>query len=214
MVYLLLVAFIAIALGLVVNYFGYRLFKIILPIWGFFAGFALGGSVMSLILGESLFASILSLVVAIIFGLILAVLSYFVYFIGIIVLGFSFGFGLTSAIMYGIGFSTDFIVCGIAVGVGLLTAFLTLVLNIQKYLIVVITSFGGSTYILGGVLLLLGKITLAQLELDGNPIKPILDDSWFWMIAWIVLIVSGMLVQSITSRGVELETVSLSSIKD
>ena len=39
-------ALIALGFGLVLALFGYRLLWIILPIWGFFAGFALGATLL------------------------------------------------------------------------------------------------------------------------------------------------------------------------
>jgi hypothetical protein len=44
---------IALAFGTLVCFAGYRLFLVLLPIWGFFVGFALGAHTIQAIFGEA-----------------------------------------------------------------------------------------------------------------------------------------------------------------
>ena len=58
---------------------GYRIFLVMLPIWGFFAGFWLGAGGISLFLGQGFLATVTGWVVGFALGVIGAVLSYLFY---------------------------------------------------------------------------------------------------------------------------------------
>ena len=62
-------------LGLVFLLWGYLVFLVMLPIWGFFAGFWLGAAGLSLFLGQGFLATVTGGIVGFILGLIGAVLS-------------------------------------------------------------------------------------------------------------------------------------------
>ncbi|MGD9093119.1 MAG: hypothetical protein PVF74_09725, partial [Anaerolineales bacterium] len=70
-------------LGLAVCFFGYRLFLVMLPIWGFFAGLWLGAATVMWLFGEGFLATVTGLVVGFVVGLVLAVLSYLFYIVGV-----------------------------------------------------------------------------------------------------------------------------------
>ena len=74
-------------------------------------------------------------------------------------------------------------------------AILTLVWNLQKYVIIALTAIGGANALLLSVLLLIGKVSLESLRTAGTSIKPILQDSWFWLIVWLVVAIVGIVVQ-------------------
>jgi len=107
---LLAVLFAAI-LGLAILLFGYRLFLVMLPIWGFFAGFWLGASAISLLIGQGFLATITGWVVGFIVGVILAVLSYLFYMLAVALIAAVIGGALASALMTAIGFDPGFLIC-------------------------------------------------------------------------------------------------------
>jgi hypothetical protein len=82
----------------------------------------------------------------------------------------------------------------------LLMAALVVLLNIQKYVIIAITAIGGANAIVLAGLLLFGRVSLEGLRGAGNAIAPILQDSWFWLVIWLVLAAAGLVVQIITNR--------------
>ena len=75
----LCVSILAILLGLAALFAGYRLFLLLLPIWGFFAGFFIGATAITLLLGDSFLVTVTGWVVGFILGLIFAILSYLFY---------------------------------------------------------------------------------------------------------------------------------------
>ncbi len=65
---------IALLFGLVLAFAGYRLFLVLLPIWGFFFGFGLGAQSIQALFGDAFLATITSWVVGFVVGAIFAVL--------------------------------------------------------------------------------------------------------------------------------------------
>jgi hypothetical protein len=77
---------------------------------------------------------------------------------------------------------------------------IVLLLNVQKYVVIVLTAVGGANALLLSILLLLGKVTTDMLQASGSPILPILQDSWFWAIGWLILAGVGIFFQIKTNR--------------
>lgn len=73
-------------MGAVVLLFGYREFRIMLHIWGFFAGFWSGALVMTALFGDGFLATTTGWVVGFIASLVFAVLSYLFYTLAIAIL--------------------------------------------------------------------------------------------------------------------------------
>ncbi len=111
-----------------------------------------------------------------------------------------FGWALGAGFMAALGLSSGFLVTVVALVVAVIVAGLTLVFNLQKYVIIAITAIGGANAIVLSVLLLLGRVSLDSLKGAGNAIGPILQDSWFWLIAWLIVALAGIVVQIRANR--------------
>ena len=87
--------------------------------------------------------------------------------------------------------------CIAAVALAFFMAAMALALPI--YVVIVNTAFVGAAGIVTGLLLLLNQIN--RVDLDYGLAWATVEESWFWMVAWIVLAVVGMLyqIQSIAS---------------
>ncbi len=101
----LLIGLFAIAIGLAFAFYGFRVFLVLLPIWGFFAGFVLGAAAMDALFPDSGFlVEVSSWVIGFIIGIVFAVLSYLYYWVAIILLGGVLGYQLTYGVFQWIGF--------------------------------------------------------------------------------------------------------------
>jgi hypothetical protein len=194
------VAVLAGLLGIAFLLVGYRFFMALLPIWGFFAGFWLGGMATTWILGTGFLANMTAWVIAFVVGLIAAVLSYLFYLVGVAIVAAGIGAALGSGVMTAIGFQPGLVVTIVAIVSALVAAGLTLLLNIQKYVIIVFTSIGGARFLVVSVLLLLGQITLAELQGGSNLMGPIFASSFLWWLVWFAIAVAGVLVQIRTTQ--------------
>lgn len=194
----LCVSILAFMLGLAALLAGYRLFLLLLPIWGFFAGFFIGATVVTLLLGDGFLVTVTGWVVGFILGLIFAILSYLFYIVGVVIVAGSIGYALGAGLIYAL--IPDATIIAFVVGLisAIIIAGITLVLNLQKWVIITITALGGSTAILASLLLFFGRIGLT--DLGNNPVQPVIQDSFFWFIFWFLLAAVGFAAQATTTQ--------------
>jgi hypothetical protein len=193
-------ALFAVLLGVAFCFAGYRFFLVMLPIWGFFGGFWIGAYTVSLILGGGFLATTTGLVVGFVVGIIGAVLSYLFYLVGVAIIAASFGGALGSGVMGALGFDPGLIMAIVTIVSGLIAAGLTLLLNLQKYVIIILTAVAGAVLIVLAGMLVFGQVSIADLQTGGNFIQPIFQGSWFWGVVWPVLAIAGAILQIRANR--------------
>ena len=199
---LICTAILALIIGVLALVAGYRLFLLLLPIWGFFAGFAMGAHATTLIFGTGFLSTVTSWIVGFVAGLVFAVLSYLIYIVGVALLSAAFGYFLGAGVTL-LFLEPGLIVTLVGLAVAVVMVFVVLAFNIQKPVLEFITSFGGATAVLTGVLLLFGRIPLDAL--GGNPVRAVLDDSIFWLIVWLVVGFVGFGIQIASNRTYVIE---------
>ena len=182
---LLCMGLIAILLGLAIAFWGYRLFLVLLPLWGFFFGFALGAETVAVLTGDALLWTITGWIVGFLVGLVFALLSYFFYIAGVALLAGSFGYALGAGFMGLFGLESGFLPWIVGIVVGIIVAALVLLLNIQKPAVELITAAIGAAITVLGLLLPFGVVeagaNLAQTA------QAAFQDSFFWAVLWLVL---------------------------
>jgi hypothetical protein len=190
----LIVGILALLIGIAFCFAGYRFFRILIAVWGFLAGFLLTAQAFTAYSGGHFLVSAIGLIIAVIVGLVFAVLAYYLYVAAVVILSASVGFWIGTGLLAALGYSSQ---STLALIVGLILAIilaiLALALNLTKFLIIIITSLGGASAIIAGVLLLLGVIPLASLSL--GIVGAIIKGSSLWTLAWVVLAIVGIIVQ-------------------
>jgi hypothetical protein len=196
---------IALLFGLALAFAGYRLFLVLLPIWGFFFGFGLGAQSIQALFGGAFLATITSWVVGFIVAVVFAALAYLFYIAAVAIVSFSLGYSATIGVLTAIGLplAGGFIAWLIAVVVGVALAFVVLRFNIQKFVIELATAFLGAGAIVGVFVLLFGGPAAQILE---NPVKFVLNNSPFWAIVFIVLGIVAFAAQYMHNRSWEVKT--------
>ena len=195
---------IALLFGLALTFGGYRLFLILLPIWGFFFGFGLGAQTLQVLFGVGMMATVTSWVVGFIVGAIFAVLSYLFYMVAVALLSGSFGYGLTVGLLTAIGMNFGFLVWGIGLVVGVALAVVVIMFNIQKYAIIVITAVGGTSAIIFTLLAIFGNVTLVELLL--GPVRLAIANSFWWLLFFLVVAGAGIVVQIMANRSYDIDS--------
>jgi hypothetical protein len=197
----------AVGLGLAFCFLGVRLFIVLLPVWGFLAGFSFGLVGTTSLLGTSLFADAIGIVVGVVLGLVFAVASYLIYGIGVLILGAGFGAGIGTSIMYALGFeSAELLVFIVALIGAVVFAAAALFLNLPKWLAIVFTAIGGSGGVIAGIWLLFGRVTIEDVQNAANPFDAILNEGFIWAAAFIVLAIAGIAVQYMWTRQMQLQS--------
>jgi hypothetical protein len=200
---LLCATLIALLLGLVICFGGYRLFLFLLPIWGFFFGFALGAGSMQAIFGEGFLATVTSWVVGFVVAAVFGLLSYLFYAVGVALVAGSLGYALGAGFMNLIGVDWGWLVWLVGMAVGVVAVIVTFYFNIQKYVIIAATAIGGAAMIVGT--LMFGFIGMTLAKFFENPIRNALDDSPLWTIFFLILAAAGIVLQIMMTRTYEIE---------
>jgi hypothetical protein len=196
-------AVIGLGFGFVLAFWGYKLLWVILPIWGFFAGFALGAQTIDIITGNGFLGDITGLVVGFVVGAIFAVLSYLFYFLAVALLSGAFGYGVAVGVLTWIGLDLNFLTWIIGVVVGVAVAVLVLRFNIQKYAVIFITALAGTAVTIFVMLAAFGGLTPVELML--SPVLRAIDDSWLWFLYFILVAAAGIFFQLQTNKDYEIE---------
>lgn len=189
--------------GVVLAFFGYRLFLVLLPIWGFFFGFLLGGETVQWVFKSSgLFVDVTGWVVGFVVGAIFAVLSYLFYFAAVAIVAGSLGYLAAVSIMLWLGMSGGFLVWLIAIIVGVVLVFVTLQFNLAKWVIIIATAFMGASASFSTII----QIVNPAANLLDNPLKVFLSQSWFLLLCYALMVAAGIVVQYVQNRSWNLET--------
>lgn len=196
----LLAALFALGLGIALLLWGYRIFMVLLPIFGFFAGLWLGAQAVSLIFGEGFLASVTGLVVGFFAGLICALFSYLFYAFGVALVAAIIGGSLAIGLLQAIGISSNLILIPVAIVAGIAVALVVMLFNVQKYVIIALTAIAGANALVLAPLLVFGRVSLEELQGAGNAIRPVLADSWIWLVVWIAIAAAGIFYQIRSNR--------------
>ncbi|HEX8730970.1 MAG TPA: DUF4203 domain-containing protein [Ktedonobacterales bacterium] len=160
----LLTALALIVVGGALLFAGYRLFRLLAPVWGFIVGFDLATAVWRGALHTQPLAALPGWAAAIIVGLIFAALAYSFYSLAVVILGASVGYTLGQAVVATLfaqaGLSA--LVAGLIGAAALVVA--TIALDLPRALLVLLTALSGAGAAVAGVLLLFGWVSLATLQ--------------------------------------------------
>ncbi len=196
----IIIGILLILIGLAVALFGLRFWFILLPIFGAVTGFYLGARVIQDLFGTGFLSTATSWIVGIVLAIGFALLSWFVWYAGAIIMAGAVGASLFSGIMHALfthpwGW-TLFIVSLIG---AIIFAAIALILNLPIYIVIVNSALGGASLAIAGLLTLMGRITTA--ELANGATVAVIDESrfqgagWLWVLLWLVVAVVGIFFQ-------------------
>jgi Domain of unknown function (DUF4203) len=189
--------------GVVLAFLGYRLFLVLLPIWGFFFGFVLGAeTVQWLFNGTGLLVDVTGWVVGFIVGAIFAVLSYLFYIAAVAIIAGSLGYFIAVYGLLWVGMKANFLLWLIGIVVGVVFIFVTLQFNLQKWVIIIATAIGGAAVSFGTIL----QILYPASNLLDNPVKYFLDNSPLLLILFALMAAAGIVVQYMHNKSFTLDS--------
>jgi hypothetical protein len=188
---------IGILFGLALTFAGYRLFMILLPIWGFIFGMALGAQTLQALFGVGFLATVSSWVVGFIVGAIFAVLSYLFYIIAVAIVAGSLGYAIGAGLLLAIGMQMGFLVWLVGIVCAIALAVVTIRFDLAKWVIIIATSILGAGTIAETILLMFYPHA-AILE---NPVRVLLQSSPLLAILLVVVAVLGIIAQIRANRS-------------
>jgi hypothetical protein len=188
------VGVIGILFGLAALFAGYRLFLVLLPVWGFLAGFVIGAQALQALFGTGFLSDVTSWIAGLVLGVVFAVLSYLFYLVGVAILAGSVGYALGAGIIFAINPTWDLIAFLVGIAAAIVMVALVILLNLQKWVVILLTSLGGAGAIIAGLLIMFGTISLA--DVGQNAVISYWRENWVWYLIGIGLAVAGFFIQA------------------
>ncbi len=184
-------------IGLGFVFYGFQLFLILLPIWGFFFGFLFGAGVVTALFGDGFLSTATGWVIGFGVGILFAILSYLYYWFAVVFIGASVGYSLGLGLLAWMGNGGDNLT-GLIFGLvgAVIVAAIVVVLRVPKYLIIVLTSIGGAVAVVAGVALIVKQITFDEISKNTTTaFQAVRDLPWYWSAAVVVVAVVGIVYQ-------------------
>ncbi|HEX6973632.1 MAG TPA: DUF4203 domain-containing protein [Vicinamibacterales bacterium] len=180
--------------GLLSCFAGYRVFRVVLGIYGFILGAMLASSAMGTdntmyMLGAALLG-----------GLVGALILIAAYFVGVALIGAGIGALVANLVWAMFGREPGLIAVIVLAILGALGA-----LALQRYVVIVATAFGGAQTVIVGAAALMGNKAAAETASRAvyrfYPIDPLPQTKWD-VVAWLALGTVGVVVQLlVTAKG-------------
>lgn len=189
----IIVGLLAIAAGLAFCFRGYLLMRLVIPIWGFFVGFALGAGMIAAVTDRAFLGTVLAWIVGLALGLLFAFIAYTYYAVAIVLAMASIGYLLGTALMVALDVEWNWLIVTVGIIVGLLLAVAAIVGDLPTTLLTVLTAMGGATAIVGGIMLLVNRLDVE--DLGDDAVTSTINASWGWWLLYLVLAVAGILAQ-------------------
>ncbi len=184
------VGLISVQTGAVFCFRGYLAMRIVIPLWGAFAGFMLGAGVVSGDAGflGNLLGWLVGFAVAVVFGLI----AYLYYEVAVLIGMMAIGFVLGTSLMVALGVTWNWVIVLSGVVLAVLLSAVAILGDLPMVLLTILTAFAGATTIVGGLMLVFGAVDLG--EFDSAATTESLND-WWWSAIGIALAVLGLVAQ-------------------
>jgi hypothetical protein len=187
----IVVGVIAILTGAVFCFRGYLAMRIVIPLWGAFAGFMLGAGVVA---GNDGFLSnalgwLVGIAVAVVFGLV----AYLYYEVSVLIGMMAIGFVLGTSVMVALGVTWSWVIVLSGIVVAVVLAFIGIAGDLPMVLLTFLTALAGASTIVAGLMLLFGVVELG--DFDSAVTTEALADDWWWYAIYVALAIGGIVAQ-------------------
>lgn len=187
------VAIFLVAVGLVVGLLGYKLFRAIMPVAGLVVGATIGFTGFQGIFGTGAVSTSMAVLAAIVFGVVLALLSYAFFDLALIVF---MGVAMSSLLTL-LGLALGLSSTGFTLGLLSLAGFIIGIILasssafLAESLVSLVTAYVGSGLVLAGIFLLFSGVSLQDMYTNGvlHTANMYASKSFIWIFVWIAGIV-------------------------
>jgi len=187
----IIIGMITLLMGAVFCFRGYLAMRLVIPMWGAFAGFMLGAGIVS---GDAGFlGSALGWFVGLGLAVLFGAIAYLYYEISVVIGMMAIGFvlGTSSMVALGVTWSWIIVLGGLLLAAAL--AFVAIVGDLPMMLLTFLTALAGASTIVAGLMLMVGTVDLDDFDV-GTTTEYIADD-WWWFVIYGGLVVGGLVAQ-------------------
>lgn len=195
---MVLVAAALIILGAVFALMGQKLFRLLLPVVGFIVGLMVGFGGVQGVFGTGAVSLTIAIVMALIVGVIMALLSFAFYDLAVTILVGLLGASVLTYLGIALGLQDNgFILFLLSLSGFIIGVMLAAGGMVSVPLIFAATAFLGVAMVLAGTFLLVGELSLDDLNEDGivRSVVSVVDQSFLWLFVWLAGSIIAMNVQ-------------------
>jgi hypothetical protein len=187
----IVVGLLAILTGAVFCFRGYLAMRLVIPLWGAFAGFMLGAGIVSG--SDGFLGSALGWIVGIVLAVVFGLLAYLYYEVAVVIGMLAIGFALGTSLMVALGVTWSWVIVLFGVALAVVLAFVALVGDLPMALLTVLTAMAGASAIVAGLMLIFGVTDVG--DFDSARTTTALADDWWWYAIYLALAIGGMIAQ-------------------
>jgi hypothetical protein len=191
----ILLGLLAIVAGGAMLLAGQFVLRLVIPIWGFFAGFAFGAGLVADLADERFLGTVLGWVLGLVFALVFAVLAYLYYYVAITLAMAAFGFAIGSGLVVALGIDWNWVAVLVGTIVGVILGLVSIFLNMPVIVLVVVSSFAGAVGVVGGLMLLVGSLNSA--DFTKGDFTHTVEHGWAWSLLVLALALAGIFAQAL-----------------
>src|SRR4051794_16486807 len=173
---------------------GQFVLRLVIPIWGFFAGFAFGAGIVAGFADEHFLGTVLGWVLGFVFAVIFAVLAYLFYYVAIVIAMTAAGFAIGSGFIIAIGIDWNWVAVTVGLAVGLLVGLASVLTDVPMIVLIIFGAVAGAVGVVGGLMLLVGALNTA--DFNRGDFSNTVSNGFLWGLLLVVLAVGGIVVQA------------------
>ena len=190
----ILLGLLAIIAGGVMLFAGQFVLRIVLPIWGFFAGFAFGAGLFAELANERVLGTLLGWVSGLVCALVFALLAYLYYAVAVILAMAAFGFAIGSGLVVALGIDWNWVAVLAGITVGAILGLVSVFGNMPMIVLALVSSIAGAFSVVAGLMLLFGSLNSA--DFTNAAITNAISAHWGWSLTLLVLALVGFVAQT------------------
>jgi hypothetical protein len=191
----ILLGLLAIVAGGAMLFAGQFVLRLVIPVWGFFAGFAFGAGLVAELADERFLGTVLGWVLGLVFAVVFAVLAYLYYYVAIILAMAAFGFAIGSGLVVALGIDWNWVAVLVGTVTGAVLGLVSVFADMPAIVLVVISSFAGAVGVVGGLMLLVGSLDTA--DFTRGDFTDTVENGWAWSLLLLVLASVGIVSQAL-----------------
>ena len=183
----------AIAAGALFCFRGALAFRVLIPVWGAFVGFASGAALVASMTGEGFLQTGLAWLVALGTAALFGLLAYLYYEVAVVLAMGSIGFAIGASLMVALGISWNWMIILVGIALGGFLAAGAVVVNLPMIVLVVLSALGGASAIVTGIMLLVGAVDTQ--DFSNAAVTARIGNDW-WFLIYLALALFGVVVQA------------------
>ncbi len=186
-----IVGVITLLIGAVFCFRGYLAMRIVIPIWGAFAGFVLGAGIVSG--SDGFLGSALGWIVGFALAIGFALIAYLYYSVAVVIGMGAIGFAIGTTLLAALGVTWSWVIVLAGVSLGAVLALVAIIGDLPMMLLTVLTALAGAGAIVNGLMLMFGVVDLNDYTV-ATTTEGVADD-WWWLAIYAGLAIVGIIAQ-------------------